>query len=57
MLVDIGGPSPLWVISISYVLRIYHFWDRARRGRICPGRCEEMDVWYLNTGNQPHNRM
>lgn len=32
------------------------FWDRARWG-IHPKRREEIDSWYLSTGNQPHGRM
>ena len=29
------------------------FQGRARHRKICWGRCEEMDAWYLNTGNWP----
>jgi hypothetical protein len=32
------------------------FWDRAR-WEIYQGGCEEMDTWYLSTGNQPAGRM
>jgi hypothetical protein len=30
------------------------FWDRTR---ICSGRCEETDAWYLSTGKQLHGRI
>ena len=29
------------------------FWNRVRQREIHPGKCDESELWYLSTGNQP----